>query len=431
MAHIVILGAGLGGMPMAYEMKEQLRPGDTVTVVGNGPNFHFVPSNPWVAVNWRKRKRHRISGGDLPREEGYRVQSRGCEARASRNGIRSSSATARRSTTTYLIIATGPKLAFDEIEGLGPERHTQSVCNVDHAERAAAAWDAFVKEPGPIVVGAVQGASCFGPAYEFAFIMETDLRRRKRPRPRADDARHRRTLHRPSRTRRRRRLEDDARVGAARASTSSGSATPRSTKVEAGKMHVTEHDEDGKPKKEHTLPFKYSMMLPAFKGIDAVFGIEGLTNPRGMIAIDANQRNPKYRNIYAVGVCVAIPPVEATPVPTGAPKTGYMIESMVTATAHNIRAELDGKAPVGEGDVERHLPRRHGRHRHRVRRAAADPAAQRQLVLRRQVGAPGQDRVREVLHPQDEEGDVGAVLREVRDERARHRQAQEVTGARA
>ncbi len=85
----------------------------------------------------------------------------------------------------------------------------------------------------------------------------------------------------------------------------------------------------------HELPFKYSMMLPAFKGIDAVFGIEGLTNPRGFILIDEHQRNPKYRNIYSVGVCVAIPPVEQTPVPTGAPKTGYMIESMVTAAAHN------------------------------------------------------------------------------------------------
>ena len=56
-----------------------------------------------------------------------------------------------------------------------------------------------------------------------------------------------------------------------------------------------EHDEDGKPKKEHALPFKYSMMLPAFKGIDAVFGIEGLTNPRGFILIDEHQRNPKYQ----------------------------------------------------------------------------------------------------------------------------------------
>jgi hypothetical protein len=74
-------------------------------------------------------------------------------------------------------------------------------------------------------------------------------------------------------------------------------------------------------------------------------GIEGLTNPRGFIVIDEHQRNPKFTNIYAVGVCVAIPPVEATPVPTWAPKTGFMIESMVTATAHNIREQLDGKAP--------------------------------------------------------------------------------------
>jgi sulfide:quinone oxidoreductase len=85
------------------------------------------------------------------------------------------------------------------------------------------------------------------------------------------------------------------------------------------------------------------MMLPAFKGVDAVFGIEGLTNPRGFILVDKHQRNPKYKNIFAVGVCVAIPPVEPTPVPTGTPKTGYMIESMVTATVDNIQADLVGK----------------------------------------------------------------------------------------
>jgi len=111
-------------------------------------------------------------------------------------------------------------------------------------------------------------------------------------------------------------------------------------------MHVVEHNDDGSVKKEHDLTFKYSMMLPAFKGVDAVFGIEGLTNPRGFIVIDPFQRNPKYQNIYSIGVCVAIPPVEATPVPTGTPKTGYMIESMVSATAHNIRALLDGREPA-------------------------------------------------------------------------------------
>jgi sulfide:quinone oxidoreductase len=245
----------------------------------------------------------------------------------------------------YLVIATGPKLAFDEIEGLGPDGNTQSICHVDHAERAAAAWDGFVKDPGPIVVGAVQGASCFGPAYEFCFIMETDLRRR--------------------------RIRDKVPmtfvtaepyighlglggVGDSKSMLESALrdkhikwiCNAKVTKVEPGKMHVTEHDEEGKPKKEHVLPFAYSMMLPAFKGVDAVFGIEGLTNPRGFILIDEHQRNPTYRNVYSVGVCVAIPPVEATPVPTGAPKTGFMIESMVTAAAHNIREQLDGRAPT-------------------------------------------------------------------------------------
>ena len=33
----------------------------------------------------------------------------------------------------YLVIATGPELAFDEVEGLGHNGFTQSVCAIDHA----------------------------------------------------------------------------------------------------------------------------------------------------------------------------------------------------------------------------------------------------------------------------------------------------------
>ena len=79
----------------------------------------------------------------------------------------------------YLIVATGPELAFDEIEGLGPEHNTKSICHIDHAEKASVAFEEFCKNPSPIVTGAAQGASCFGPAYEFTFILETELRRRK------------------------------------------------------------------------------------------------------------------------------------------------------------------------------------------------------------------------------------------------------------
>jgi sulfide:quinone oxidoreductase len=115
------------------------------------------------------------------------------------------------------------------------------------------------------------------------------------------------------------------------------------SKVEQGMMHVMECDESGADKKAHALPFKFSMLLPAFKGVDAVAAVEGLCNPRGFVLTDKHQRSVKYPNIFSAGVCVAIPPVEATPVATGAPKTGFMIESMVTTIVENIHAEANGR----------------------------------------------------------------------------------------
>ena len=77
------------------------------------------------------------------------------------------------------VITTGPRLAFDEVPGLGPDAHTHSVCTTSHALEAWDAYQEFLKDPGPIVVGAAAGASCFGPAYEFAMILDKDLRKRK------------------------------------------------------------------------------------------------------------------------------------------------------------------------------------------------------------------------------------------------------------
>jgi sulfide:quinone oxidoreductase len=343
MAHIVIMGAGIGGMAMAYEMRAKAGKADVVTVVSNTPKFHFVPSNPWVAVNWRKREEVELEIEPLLKKRKIEFIGTGVKRVHPEDNVLELE-DGRRIDYDYLVISTGPKLAFEDIEGLGPHGHTQSVCNIDHAMHAQGEWAHFVEDPGPIVVGAVQGASCFGPAYEFAMTMETDLRRRKiRDRvPMTFVTSEPYIGH----------------LGLGGVGDSKGMmesilrekhvkwiCNAKVNRVEAGKMFVTEHDEDGKPKKDHELPFKYSMMLPAFKGVDAVFGIEGLTNPRGFILIDEHQRNPKYKNIFAVGVCVAIPPVEVTPIPTGTPKTGYMIESMVTATAHNIADVLAGREP--------------------------------------------------------------------------------------
>jgi sulfide:quinone oxidoreductase len=240
-------------------------------------------------------------------------------------------------------------LAFDEIEGLGPHGgYTQSICHVDHAEKARLAFEEFCKAPAPIVVGAVQGASCYGPAYEFLFILETALRRAKIrdkvPMTFVTSEPYVGHLGLDGVGDTKGLLESEMRGKHIKWLTST-----RVKKVEAGKITVEEIADDGSVKAEKELPFGFSMLLPAFRGIKAVSGIDGLSNPRGFTLVDKHQRNPKYPNVFAVGVCVAIPPMGPTPVPCGVPKTGFMIESMVTATAHNIGQLLRGQEPSNVG----------------------------------------------------------------------------------
>lgn len=345
--HIVILGAGLGGSIAAFEIKDAVRDRAHITVVNKGPSYSFVPSNPWVAVRWRDRDAIEV---DLrPVMKKRKIDFLTCGAsrvRPSDNTI--DLGDGESLTYDYLVIATGPELAFDEIEGLGPHGgFTESVCHVDHAEAASEAFERLAANPGPVVVGAVQGASCFGPAYEFALILDTELKRRK-VRDRVpmtfvtsepyighlglDGVGDTKGL-----------LESELRQRHIKWVTNA-----RVTSVEPGLMHVEEVAEGGAVKATHDLPFTYSMMLPAFRGVPAVYGVEGLVNPRGFILADKHQRNPTFPNVYSLGVCVAIPPMGPTPVPVGVPKTGFMIESMVTAIAHNIRQVIDGEAPTHE-----------------------------------------------------------------------------------
>ncbi|WP_426148852.1 NAD(P)/FAD-dependent oxidoreductase [Polaromonas sp. DSR2-3-2] len=346
MAHIIILGAGTGGMPAAYELRERLGAQHSITVVNAVDYFQFVPSNPWVAVGWRQREAITFPIRPHLEKKGIGFVAQLVQRiDAAHNALELNDGS--RLDYDYLVITTGPKLSFDEVPGSGPAGHTHSICTIDHAEKTWEHYQEFLKEPGPAIIGAMPGASCFGPAYEFAFIFNKDLQRRK--------LRHKvpMTYISPepyvghmglggvgdSKSM----LESEFRNHDIKWITNA-----KVTKVEAGKMFVSEMDDSGQVKKEHELPFRFSMMLPAFKGVDPVAAVEGLCNPRGFVLIDEYQRSKKYRNIFSAGVCVAIPPVEVTPVPTGAPKTGYMIETMVTAIVHNIAADLAGQSATAK-----------------------------------------------------------------------------------
>ncbi|MBK7161999.1 MAG: FAD-dependent oxidoreductase [Sphingomonadales bacterium] len=344
---IVVLGAGLGGTIAAYEINGAVGKRAEIMMISDSDTYSFVPSNPWVAVRWREPEAIQVHLPPIFAKKGIGFTSAGAkrihpaEKRVELNNGESIN-------YDYLVIATGPDLAFDEIEGFGPNGgHTVSVCQTSHAAAAADAFEEFCKNPGPIVVGAAQGASCYGPAYEFALILDTELKRRKirdkvpmtfvTAEPYIghlglDGVGDTKTL-----------LESELRNRHIKWITNA-----RVTSFEAGMAYVEEVADDGSVKSKHDLPFGYSMLLPAFRGVPAVRDIEGLTNPRGFILIDKHQRNPKFPEIFALGVCVAIPPTGPTPVPVGVPKTGFMIESMVTAIAENFVEILDGKEPTHE-----------------------------------------------------------------------------------
>ena len=161
MAHIVVLGGGLGGIPMTFELREALGADAEITLVSDSEWFQFVPSNPWVAVNWRKPEDIKVHLPPLMARRNVRFISVGADkVLPQENALQLKDGT--RLTYDYLVIATGPALGYDEIEGFGPAGQTRSICHVDHAAQTAERWEAFCREPGPIVVGAVQGASCFG-----------------------------------------------------------------------------------------------------------------------------------------------------------------------------------------------------------------------------------------------------------------------------
>jgi sulfide:quinone oxidoreductase len=341
MAHIVVMGAGTGGMPRAYELRMELGREHEITVINEREYFQFVPSNPWLAVGWRERS-------DITFDIRPHLEKKGINFIAKRVDEIDPEANqvtldgGEKIDYDYLIIATGPRLAFEEVEGSGPEGFTQSICTVDHAENSFKAYQDLLENPGHVIIGAMPFASCFGPAYEFSFIMDSDLRKRKMrdkvPMTFVTSEPYIGHLGLGGVGDSKGFLESDFRNHHINWITNA-----KVTKVEEGKMYVEQYDDAGHKVKDHELEFKYSMMLPSFKGVDAVGKVEGLCNPRGFVFVDDHQRNPKYPNIYGAGVCIAIPPVEATAVPTGAPKTGYMIESMVTAIVHNIADELAGK----------------------------------------------------------------------------------------
>lgn len=329
MAHIVVIGAGIGGLPTAYELRHLLPRQHRITLISDRPTFTFIPSLPWVALDLTPMHKIQLDVGKLVTCRGIdwvmgdvtQIDPKRRELMVGERAI----------AYDYAVIATGAELALDAVPGLGPvQGYTQSICNPHHALMAREAWVQFLENPGALVVGAVPGVSCLGPAYEFALLADFVLRRRGlreqvsitfvTPEPYAGHLgiggmANSAELVKQLLAERQIELMENAAV----------------TEISPHKITVAG---------DRTLPFAYSMLLSPFRGAAFLRSVPGLTDRMGFLPVLPTYQHPDFSSLYAAGVIVQLKLPEDTPIPLGVPKTGQMTEAMAMAAAHNIAREL-------------------------------------------------------------------------------------------
>ncbi|MDH4163969.1 MAG: NAD(P)/FAD-dependent oxidoreductase [Nitrospirota bacterium] len=332
MPKIVVLGGSFGGLTAAFELKRLLGSKAEVTVVSDDDRFVFLPSLPWLIMGWRKPGDITLRVSEILRPKGIGFVHDGAKL-VDADASKVITVKGNELPYDHLVISTGPSLAFNEIPGLGPEQgYTSCAFTLDHAVKTGEIWKSVLEKPGPIVLGSTQMVSCFGPSYELAFEMDHELRKRK--------MRHKVPILY---------LTSEPYLGHMGIGGLGASKLCMETEFAEKdiKPLVNQAIQEVVPNeirlKDGTkIPFKLAMIAPPFKGVPAV---APLGNPRGFIPVDKNYRHAKYKNVFAIGVAIAIAPPEATPVPTGVPKTGYMTVKMAKTAAATILSDITGKTP--------------------------------------------------------------------------------------
>jgi sulfide:quinone oxidoreductase len=329
---VVVLGSSFAGMTAALELRKRIGDRHEIVVLDPRADFTFIPSLIWLPFGVRDVDDVTFALAPLYRSKGIRFVTEAA-AKIDLGAHAVTTESGERIAYDRLLIGTGPRLAFEKVAGLGPEAgFTQSVCNLDHALLAREAWERFLENPGPVVVGTAQGGSCFGASYEFLFNIHHRIRKAG--------------------------LQDVAPVTFITAEPFLGhfglggvGSSPETVGrffdrlgIEGLPNTVIREVRDGEIELEggRTLPFAYSMIVPPFTGVDAVREADGLANAMGFVPVDEQFRHPEHRDVFAAGVAIAIAPPEPTPVPAGVPKTGQMTEAMAKVAARNIAADIDG-----------------------------------------------------------------------------------------
>jgi sulfide:quinone oxidoreductase len=204
MSRVVVLGAGVSGHTAAAFARKWLDRRDEVIVVSPLPHYNWIPSNIWVGVGLMPPSKvtfplapvYERAGIEFKQARAVAIHPEGRDGdptpfvvvestRAGQEGQR------EEVRYDFLLNATGPKLNFGATDGLGPGKHSLSVCTESHAFETSKALDEAVErmrrgERQRFLIGTGHGGcTCQGAAFEYIVNLEFELRARK-VRDRAD-----------------------------------------------------------------------------------------------------------------------------------------------------------------------------------------------------------------------------------------------------
>jgi len=159
----------------AYTVRERLNANDRVTVVSPSDQFVFAPSLVWAVLGrplvhstFALEPALKRKGIDFVRSQVWSVQPADRTVQTDGGELR----------YDRLVIATGGHPDSLTIPGLAGEGRAASwVVGVDSATEAATVIRRLSANPGPLVVGAAQGASYISGAYELALALHLALRK--------------------------------------------------------------------------------------------------------------------------------------------------------------------------------------------------------------------------------------------------------------
>ncbi len=333
---VLVVGGNFAGSTAAMEIKRKLGKAVDVTLIDRNPDFIYIPSLIWVPIGRRE-----VEDIVVPREKVL-----------SKKGVNFVLDTATSVNTEdqvvytkkgkynydHLIIATGPKVRFDAVPGL--KEHTMYIGTPTGAMSTRAKLEEFKKKPGPIVIGATQGAGCMGAAYEFLFNLEKWLRDQK--------IRKKVELHW---------VTPEPYLG--HFGIDGMPLGEAMLKKFMDMFHITYHTGVGVKEvtatsvilsDETVIQSEFKMLMPPFTGVDFIKDSPGLNCPANQfIPTLPTYRHESLPNVWAAGLAVNVaPPFEQGEVPFSVPKTGYPSDVTGKIVAENVIKTIKGTGKLKE-----------------------------------------------------------------------------------